>query len=161
MSNKKLQYATKVFERLLEVTESSNFEELANYLGINYGTLRNQKRRGTIPYEEIVSKCDDGDVIYVLKGYNIGDPLAIKRLPIEDLKRIDMMELESLRDQVALLRQRVENLKSPPSVRDGNKFKLLPVAYTDEHYITSLENHIQILNSKIKALEEELSKNNL
>lgn len=69
MSIDKYQYSTLVFERLSEVLKCNNLEELAHHLGINYGTLRNQKSRGKIPYTQIVSLLSGNNLLYVLKGY--------------------------------------------------------------------------------------------
>lgn len=71
MQEKKLDNATIVFDRLVDVSNASNLEELADYLDIKYGTLRGKKARGSIPYEEIVEKCSSEELSYVLKGNKI------------------------------------------------------------------------------------------
>lgn len=68
MQHKKLHSASLVFARLKEVAEADTLKELADFLDIKAGTLRSQKTRGSIPYEEIVAKCSAWQVAYVLKG---------------------------------------------------------------------------------------------
>lgn len=68
MSTTKSQKATNVFSRFMEIKNLSNLEEMADFIGLNYSTLRNQKSRGTIPYDLIVKNCDNEELVYVLKG---------------------------------------------------------------------------------------------
>lgn len=70
MSSKKSNNETTVFDRIMEVKNIDNLSDLADFLGINYSTLRNQKSRKAIPYDNIVSNMDGEELLYVLKGDN-------------------------------------------------------------------------------------------
>lgn len=145
-----------MFKRLLEVSNSDNLDELAAFLNVNESTLRGRKSRGSVPYDEIVEILNPIDLAYVLKGDRISHDKLDKALNPK-INSLEKWELENLQKQVILLRQRIDMLKNPPKVRDGNKFTLVPGAYTDEHYIKALEEEICIHRSKIKELEDELN----
>lgn len=55
----------------MEVTNSPNLDELAHKLSLNGSTLRGQKSRGKIPYDEIVEFLNAEELIYVLKGVTV------------------------------------------------------------------------------------------
>lgn len=119
MSTEKYHIDTDVFYRLLEVTKSANLEQLADFLGINYGTLRNQKSRNSIPYDTIVSKLDGNDLLYVLKGYKIDALIDIENSSEYSNSKDD--ELNKLKNEVQNLRAQVELLKEILIKQKGEK----------------------------------------
>lgn len=46
----------------------SNLDEVAEFLDLKSSTLRSRKSRGSIPYEEIISKLDVNEIGFVFKG---------------------------------------------------------------------------------------------
>lgn len=60
--------STNIWDRLKEVLEADNLDQVAEKLDMNPSTLRGRKSRGAIPYDEIVQKLDAKDLAYVLKG---------------------------------------------------------------------------------------------
>lgn len=57
-----------IWDRLLEVLEADNLEEMAEELQMNASTLRGRKARNAIPYENIIQYLDTQQLAYVLKG---------------------------------------------------------------------------------------------
>lgn len=162
MSNKMWQIDQSILERVKISYDLRTDADLADFLGVKQNTIATWKRRGSVNLELILSKCHMNNANWLI--YNEEPMWKSDLVAIEDktdfsreIYAHEKWELENLNKQVILLRQRIDTLQNPPKVRDGNKFTLYPSAYTDSHYIKALEEQVEILNGKIKILNEKLS----
>ncbi|MEX0662736.1 MAG: helix-turn-helix domain-containing protein [Balneolaceae bacterium] len=68
MTTKKPQYAILVLERLKKAYNMKYDTEVADFLGKDASTISTWKRRGTIDYATIFSKCSDLNANFIIHG---------------------------------------------------------------------------------------------
>lgn len=59
-----------IFDRIGVLYKKRNDTEVAEFLGITRDRLYAAKKRGTIPYKEIIANCPPEDLSYVLTGFS-------------------------------------------------------------------------------------------
>lgn len=68
MTIKKPQYAILILDRLKKAYSMKYDAEIADFLGKDASTISTWKRRGTIDYATIFSKCSDLNANYIIHG---------------------------------------------------------------------------------------------
>lgn len=83
MSNGSSHSANEVLDRLKSAYNLKSDADLADRLGVAPNTVATWRRRDSIPFERILSHCDDLDLNWILKGRN-GSQSAIISSPTQD-----------------------------------------------------------------------------
>lgn len=110
--------------------------QLADYLGVKRNTISTWRKRNSIDYQLIVTKCDFVDANWLLTGK--GDMLKSETQPIISLEKElivesigDKQRIIDYQDQeIARLKRKIEELESEQKSLSTNKEK---VAKTTRH----------------------------
>lgn len=140
---------TNVWDRLLEVFEADNLDQVAEKLGINSSTLRGRKARGALPYNEIVQIMDAKQLAYVLKNKHV-----------ENLTAVDDIESPFLAGQYQKLFSEGNNSRSekinPGTVKSEFEHFLMSLMQRIENAPFSKQAKIQIIDTLICIVEKDL-----
>lgn len=112
MTTENLQNANEILNRLKEAYNMKYDAELANFLDKDPSTISTWRRRNTIDYNHVFSKCHDLNANYILYG-----DLPIKR---EAMEVPQVRESETGYDTHNIL-QKIDNL----SLKPDEKIELL------------------------------------